>query len=94
MAAALPPTGTAPGRIRYRRAAAESTRPPSGQVSFGAGFPKVVTLLIGVGHVGLAYPQDVFQEGSVGPGRPAQLGPVLPPAPGDDVVDGRQTPDG
>jgi hypothetical protein len=48
MAAAVPPTSTASGRIRCKRAADDSTVSHSGKVRVGIVHPEVITLGIGV----------------------------------------------
>ena len=52
--------------------------------------PEVMALRAGVGGAVAADAFDPVEQRLVAKGGAAEIGPVLPPAPGDDVVDGRE----
>ena len=84
----MPPTRTASGRIRCRRAVEERTASQSGQVSFGIVLPEVVPLGVGILYVGSADVQHLLQEPAIPQDGPAQFGPIPSRATSDHIVDG------
>src|ERR1700684_1590351 len=89
MAAAVPPTRTASGKIRCRCAAEERTCSHSGssKVLFGILPPEMVPLCIRVLHVCKGDAEDIFHDGAVFEGSHTQLGPIRPLAALDHIVD-------
>ena len=90
-AAAVPPTSTASGRICCKRAALDSTRSQSGSGAMGFDMvqPEVMALRAGVAGAMAADALDPVEQRLVPEGGAAEIGPIPPPAPGDDVVDDR-----
>ena len=78
--------------IRYKHAALDGTHSQSGSgaVGFDMVQPEVMALRAGVGGVVAADACDPVEQRLVPEGGATEVGPVLPPAAGDDVVDGRE----
>jgi hypothetical protein len=67
---------------------AESTRSQSGKVSFGIVLPEMIPLSVGVADPDATHPEDLLQHGPIGEDGLSQLGPILPIAAPDDIVNG------
>ncbi len=87
MAAEVPPTRIAPGRISWRRAAKERRRSQSGNSPGGMETPEMVALSTGIGDARSADLPDFQEKGGVGLRRIAEMRPIGPGAAFDDVVD-------
>ena len=87
MAAAVPPTSTASGRIRCKRAADDRTVSHSGKVRIGIVHPEVITLGIGVRDPGQADAPDLLQDAPIGQRGATQFSPIVPAPAGDHIVD-------
>jgi hypothetical protein len=74
--------------MRCRRAAEDRTLSHSGKLSFCILLPKVVTLSVGVGDVSLADAEHLLQQSLIAKDCATQLGPILPLAATDHIIDG------
>ncbi len=97
MADAVPPTSTASGGIRCKRAADERTSSQSGggaalfnAVFFNVVHPEMISLGVGVGNIRAADAFHFFKQRPIPKNRAAQVSPILPAAARDHIVDGRK----
>lgn len=74
--------------MRWRRAAKDRTCPHSGKVPFGIVLPEVVPLGVWVIHMRLAHAQPLLQDDPIPKHCTPQVGPILPLATTDHVIDG------
>src|ERR1035437_411471 len=90
MAAAVPPTRTASGKMRCRWAAEERTCSHSGnfEVIFGIVPPEVIPLRIGILRVRESDAEDLLHDCAVFEGSGTQLSPILSLAAVDQIVEG------
>src|SRR5688572_14800268 len=92
MAAAVPPTSVASGRISCRCAAAANNRSHSGILLADIEVPEVVTLRVGVGEVCSTDLENAISHLGLLSCHVPKLFPVIHPAAGDYIVHGRQCP--